>query len=454
MQNRNHYHGVRSQKKCERRISRQIRRKSFSFSSHSSPLFGWRGGAVCGEEDGGGLSSLSSASASASISSSVSSSSNTIKSNTDPYEYTPITALNDYGRSDQLQYASISSSKFGVPIVACICSTQQQLQKQGHHHHHHHHYDAIIVCSLQRRHQQDGVIPTTNVADGGGGLVRQLVTRDDVDAATDCNTRDIDNDDESSSIINHVKKDTGSTTTMVTKMQRMSRNNPPSTLLHTAMVVSGIRSDADYLSDRLRSHAVKHWFRYETSPSLNTMAEMVRDIMLDFLGYDRGEEVRSAQVSGGIGSAAPSYNGGGSGAGEEDEDDINGENSRAGRPLGVSVFLLEGLDSIISSKGDGVGAKITSIEADGSSRTYVARAMGMGSQAANEQLSHLWRKNMSIDEAMDMMRSIMKDVARDVGWLHKSGDEADRPDDFEEEQLAVVCEIVTLNGIEVHSLTM
>jgi 20S proteasome alpha/beta subunit len=440
IQNRKHFHGVRSRKKCERRINRQFRRESLSLDS--SPLFGRRGGGD------GGLSSLSSASASSSISSS-----NTIKSSIDPYEYTPITALNDYGRSDQLQYASISSSKFGVPIVACICSTKQQLQQQGHHHHHH---DAIIVCSLQRCHRQDGVIPTTNVATGGGvGLVRQLVTRDDVDAATDCNIDDIDDDDESSSITNQIKKDAGSATTMVTKMQRMSRNNPPCTLLHTAMVVSGIRSDADYLSDRLRSHAVKHWFRYDTSPSLNTMAEMVRDIMLDFLGYDRGEEVRSAQVSGGIGSAAPSYNGGGSGGGEDDEDgNYGGENSRAGRPLGVSVFLLEGLDSILSREGDGVGAKITSIEADGSSRTYVARAMGMGSQVVNEKLSHRWRKNMSIDEAIDMMRSTMKDVARDVGWLYQSGDEADRLDDYEEDQLAVVCEIVTLNGIDVHSLTI
>ncbi|KAL3763549.1 hypothetical protein ACHAWU_009233 [Discostella pseudostelligera] len=212
------------------------------------------------------------------------------------------------------------------------------------------------------------------------------------------------------------------------------------------MVVSGIRSDADYLSDRLRSHAVKHWFRYDTSPSLNTMAEMVRDVMLDFLGYNRGEEVRSAQISGGIGSAAPSYNGGGGG-----DDDENGNDARAGRPLGVSVFLLGGLDSV--RHGDG-GAEITSIEADGSSRTYVARAMGVGSQYANDKLSHHWRKNMSVDEAKDMMRSIMKDVAREVGWFPSAEDEVDCFGGYEEGQWTMVCEIVTSNGVDVDFSTM
>ena len=301
------------------------------------------------------------------------------------------------------------------------------------------------MCSLQRRHRRDGVVPTTTV---GGGLVRQLVTRDDVDAAVDItaiinNKNDIDEGDKSGATKDN---DTGSTmTAMATMTSTKIIPKSPRALLHTAMVVSGIRSDADYLSDRLRSHAVKHWFRYNTSPSSNTMAEMVRDVMLDFLGFDRGEEVRSAQISGGIGSAAPSYNGGGG------DDDENGNDARAGRPLGVSVFLLGGLDSV--RHGDG-GAEITSIEADGSSRTYVARAMGVGSQYANEKLSHHWRKNMSVDEAKDMMRSIMKDVAREVGWFPSAEDEVDCRGGYEEGQWTMVCEIVTSNGVDVDLLTM
>ena len=289
------------------------------------------------------------------------------------------------------------------------------------------------------------MIRTTNTIENNG-LVRQLVTRDDVDdAAADVDTDDIEND--AHSLTNDIKEDIGNNAT-----NRIMTRHTPRTLLHTAMVVSGIRADADYLSDRLRSHAVKHWFRYDTPPSLYNMAEMVRDVMLDFLGYDRGEEVRSAQISGGIGSAAPSYSGGG---GEDDDEDGNGANSRAGRPLGVSVFLLGGLEGVIH--GDGGGgfgggrAEITSIEADGSSRTYVARAMGVGSQIANKELSHRWKKNMCVDEAKEMMRSVMKDVAREVGWLpHRSVDDAND----EEGQLTMVCEIVTSNGIEIDVSTI
>ena len=344
----------------------------------------------------------------------------------------------------------MSATKFGIPILACICSSRQHSQLGGdyqhYHRHQHHQYDSIIVCSLQHRHRRDGVIPTTNTVEKNG-LVRQLVTRDDVDdAAADIDTDDIIEND-THSLTNDIEEDIGRSTTVNNSTKRIMPKHAPRTLLHTAMVVSGIRADADYLSDRLRSHAVKHWFRYDTPPSLYNMAEMVRDVMLDFLGYDRGEEVRSEQISGGIGSAAPSYSDGG--GGEDDDEDNNGANSRAGRPLGVSVFLLGGLERVIhGDDGGGCGgrAEITSIEADGSSRTHVARAMGVGSQFANKELSHRWKKNMCVDEAKEMMRSVMKDVAREVGWLpHRSVDDAND----EEGQLTMVCEIVTSNGTEI-----
>ena len=38
-----------------------------------------------------------------------------------PYEHIPITALNDYGQSIQLRHAMESASRYGTPILACLC---------------------------------------------------------------------------------------------------------------------------------------------------------------------------------------------------------------------------------------------------------------------------------------------------------------------------------------------
>lgn len=77
---------------------------------------------------------------------------------------------------------------------------------------------------------------------------------------------------------------------------------------------------------------------------------------------------------GGIGSAAPSYD-------EQDEENGNGgsSSSRAGRPLGVSSFLL-GIDP---SSGKQIPSSLTVIKANGASQQYEANDMGVGSQLAN-----------------------------------------------------------------------
>ena len=172
------------------------------------------------------------------------------------------------------------------------------------------------------------------------------------------------------------------------------------------------------------------------------VVKMVRDVLLDCLGYDWGEEVSSGKISGGIGSAAPSYEE------REDGDDGGGGGSRAGRPLGVCSFLL-GLDSASHPF-------LTVVKANGASQQYVAQAMGAGSQLGNEKLSQKWRRCMSREEAKDMMREVLNDIAKEKGWLlDNDGDDDDGTEGKKNNRgLTVACETVTSRGIDIEYLPL
>ena len=333
-----------------------------------------------------------------------------------PYEYIPITALNDYGQSIQLRHAMESASRYGTPILACLCcsddseneNSKQQLVTEN----------AIVICSLQR--PRLGIVApsissgasstnikqylstsngSVNVHPSIQGLVKVVATRDDVD----------DND------VHAYANDA---------------NDEPKHTLHTAIVCTGIQSDATFLTNQLQRHFSKFWFRYNTLPtSTLAVVKMIREVLLDCMGYDWSEEVSSAKVSGGVGSAAPSYS-------ENDNDDSA---VVAGRPLGVSSFLLS-IDNGESRP------TITAIEANGSSEQYVARAMGVGSQQANELLSRKWKQGMSQDDVKRMMHDILKGVAIERGWLSDDENRSDRQDNSD---FTVVFETLTRRGINI-----
>ena len=366
------------------------------------------------------------------------------KSSSSPYnDYIPITALDDYGRSKQLQRAMQSSKRYGTPIVACICrssssSSSKEEEEEGDSRSHLVE-DVIIVCSLQRLHTRTGVVAasatttttttTTTLPSSIHGMVRILATMDDDEQHDKYNNN---NDDE-----NDVEN----------TFQR------PRHTLQSALVVTGLVSDAEYLTDKLRIHINKYWFRYDSSSSSTNAAvvtKMTRDVLLDCMGYNRNDETMSGSVSGGIGSAAaPSSSSGGN---DDDEDE---QQQRAGRPLGICAFLL------------GIGSKhlyrpscITVIEANGVSEEYVAYAMGMGSEIANLELAKKWRRHMGQNEAVDMMKGILQGVAKERGWLEDSITRTEEEVNEEEEEeknkedddkrdadLMVVCEIVSSRGI-------
>ena len=315
-----------------------------------------------------------------------------------PFEYIPITALNEYGQSTQLRNAMESASRFGTPVLACICchddkndAKNQSGEKVE---------NAIVVCSLQR--QRPGVIspsPSTNSVlsittstnksltssrhSSIQGMVRLLAARDDIhpNSSKSCIA---DNDDD---------------------------DDIPKHTLHTAIVTTGIQSDANFLLTQLQTHISKYWFRYDTLPSTSssdtlssssssTVTKMVRDVLLDCLGYDWSNEVGSGKISGGIGSAAPSYN-----TGQDDNDDDDDNNSpptRAGRPLGVCTFLLW-LDSTATTH-----PYLTVVKANGASQQYEAHAMGLGSALGNGCLSQQWKRGMNRNEAVGMMKKCIE----------------------------------------------
>ena len=358
-----------------------------------------------------------------------------------PFEYIPITALNEYGQSTQLRNAMESASRFGTPVLACICchddkndAKNQSGEKVE---------NAIVVCSLQR--QRPGVIspsPSTNSVlsittstnksstssrhSSIQGMVRLLAARDDIhpNSSKSCIA---DNDDD---------------------------DDIPKHTLHTAIVTTGIQSDANFLITQLQTHISRYWFRYDTLPSTSssdtlssssssTVTKMVRDVLLDCLGYDWSNEVGSGKISGGIGSAAPSYN---TGQDDNDDDDNNSPPTRAGRPLGICTFLL-GLDSTATTH-----PYLTVVKANGASQQYVAHAMGVGSALGNDCLSQQWKRGMNRNEAVGMMKNVLKDIAKEHGWWTSDDDDDDDVvvgSDAAESGLTVVCETVTSSGIDI-----
>ena len=198
-----------------------------------------------------------------------------------PFEYVPVTALDDYGRSTQLRHAVESATRHGTTVLACACCCGGNFARDDDLDDDSAIKDAIVVCSLQR--PRPGVVAASPPTGPGAsfppsvrGMVRTLATDDDVDLD------DIDDDDTGPEM-------TATTTTS-------SSSSSPSHALRVAIVVAGVRPDADYLSDRLRAHLNRHWFRYDSLPPTSTtrggaLVKMAGDVLLDCLGYDRADEV-------------------------------------------------------------------------------------------------------------------------------------------------------------------
>ena len=321
-----------------------------------------------------------------------------------PYEYVPVTTLDDYGQSIQLKHAMKSASRYGTPVLACLCCTDDNGGDNKSTE------NAIVVCSLQR--PRLGVIA---MPDETGGII----------------IRSRDSRNVHSSIHGMVK-------VLATRDDSTKASTTPRHTLHTALISTGLQSDISFLTRTLQSHLVsKYWLRYDSLPHDEAILKMIREILLDFLRYDWTEEVGSSVLSGGIGSAAPSYS--------EDE-----ESSRAGRPLGVCLFLLE-----IDQTQSGDSPSLRLIKANGSSNKYMANAMGIGSELGNKLLSQKWRRKMSAGDARVMLKAILREISIEQGWRSVSdeteetckNDSNNNGHAMSSSDLVMVCETVTKEGI-------
>jgi len=147
----------------------------------------------------------------------------------------------------------------------------------------------------------------------------------------------------------------------------------------TALVCSGVKADAELLLKILRTYSQKVWERYDCIATCERVSAALSEAYLSFMGYkDHGND-----VTGNV--------------------PILDEDFDMSRPFGVRSLVL----GIESGK-----ARIRSVEPSGVQSSWLARALGKGSDEAQKMLEKMWRKEMSTGDVKDMCVEIIRDYIR------------------------------------------
>ena len=131
---------------------------------------------------------------------------------------------------------------------------------------------------------------------------------------------------------------------------------------HVACAMSGLTSDAHTLIERARVDAQNHFFTYNESMKIKSIAQSVCDLALQF-----GEA--------------------------KDENDAKGKMSR---PFGVAL-LFAGVDVD--------GPQLISTDPSGTFVEYKAKAVGGGAEGAQRNLEETFEDTLSLDAAEDLALS-------------------------------------------------
>jgi 20S proteasome subunit alpha 5 len=131
---------------------------------------------------------------------------------------------------------------------------------------------------------------------------------------------------------------------------------------HVACAMSGLTSDAHTLIERARVDAQNHFFTYNESMKIKSIAQSVCDLALQF-----GEA--------------------------KDENDAKGKMSR---PFGVAL-LFAGVDAD--------GPQLISTDPSGTFVEYKAKAVGGGAEGAQRNLEETFEDTLSLDAAEDLALS-------------------------------------------------
>lgn len=133
---------------------------------------------------------------------------------------------------------------------------------------------------------------------------------------------------------------------------------------HISCAMSGLIADSKTLIDKARVEAQNHWFNYDEKMSVESVTQAVSDLALAF--SDQDDEVYAMS-----------------------------------RPFGVAL-LLAGVDE--------TGPHLFHLEPSGTYLEYEAKAIGSGSEGAQQNLQEIFHKTMTLKEASKHALSILKQV--------------------------------------------
>ncbi|CAH8515141.1 unnamed protein product [Schistosoma guineensis] len=133
---------------------------------------------------------------------------------------------------------------------------------------------------------------------------------------------------------------------------------------HIACAVSGLVADARTLIERARTEAAHHWFVYNEKMTIEDVTKAVSNLALAF-----------------------------------GDDDM--ESGAMSRPFGVAL-LFAGVDER--------GPQLYHMDPSGTYIRYEAKAIGSGSEGAQQALQEIYHKNMTLHEGCKHALSILKQV--------------------------------------------
>ncbi|XP_062523068.1 proteasome subunit alpha type-5-like [Corticium candelabrum] len=133
---------------------------------------------------------------------------------------------------------------------------------------------------------------------------------------------------------------------------------------HVGCAVSGLIADARTMIDRARVEAQNHWFTYNEPMSVESIAQAIGNLAMQFGDTDADEGAMS-------------------------------------RPFGVAL-LFAGIDD--------KGPRLFSIDPSGTFTQYDAKAIGSGSEGAQSTLEEVYDKSMTLEDACKQSLSILKQV--------------------------------------------
>lgn len=134
---------------------------------------------------------------------------------------------------------------------------------------------------------------------------------------------------------------------------------------HIGCAMSGLIADSRTLIDKARVESQSHWFTYNKPMKVESLTQAVSNLALQF--------------------------------GDDDSD-----SAAMSRPFGVAL-LIAGVDNDSSPK-------LFHIDPSGTFIQYDAKAIGSGSEGAQQSLQEVYHKSMKLDEACVEVLKILKQV--------------------------------------------